>query len=56
MAKDKLFSGEASEPFWDALNRIGDAGTFDDVEALFYVLCCKLQEMENRIEQLEGGE
>ena len=45
-----IFSGNNSIEMW---NEINDAKSIKDLRGALYTVCCKLQEAELRIEQLE---
>lgn len=42
-----IFSGERSAQMWDEINR---AKTVDDLKNAIYVVCCKLQELESKLD------
>jgi len=41
-----IFSGKASEKMWDSINEVE---TVEDLRSALYDVCCKLQELEDRI-------
>lgn len=47
--KKLVFSGPASEPFWDAVNSIGN----EKKNCLLYSYGCRAQELENEIRDLK---
>lgn len=44
--KSKLFSGGNSVAMWEMIN---SANTVDDLRKALYVVCCRLQDLEDRI-------
>lgn len=50
MSKVKIFSGEDSVEIW---HRINSAKTIRDLTDVLYAICCKLQEFESRVEELQ---
>jgi len=50
MKKSEIFSGENSREMWDAIN---NAKTIRDLKDALYSICCKLQEFETRVKELE---
>lgn len=49
LTADRIFGGKYSEDMWDAIN---NAKTKDDLRAALYFVCCRLQELEARIERM----
>lgn len=47
--KDKIFSGDSSTPLWKEINNIK---TIKDAKYALYHVCCKLQELESKIDKL----
>ena len=44
----RIFSGEYSRDMWDEIN---NAKTIADLRRALYCICCRLQELESRIEK-----
>jgi hypothetical protein len=44
----RLFSGEASQKMWDGINK---AQTVEDVKWALYEVCCRMQELEGKIDK-----
>jgi hypothetical protein len=49
---DRIFSGKYSEDMWKAIN---NAETKNDLRLALYFVCCRLQELESRIEKTRNG-
>lgn len=47
--KNKIFSGDDSEDMWDSIN---NAKTFDELRGALYFVCCKLQNLESKLNPL----
>jgi hypothetical protein len=47
-----IFSGDESRTFWNAINSIDNMSTGDDIQNVFYLMGCKLQELESKIEYI----
>lgn len=50
MAKSRIFSGDYSRDMWDAIN---NAKSKDDIKGALYLIGCRLQEFESRVENME---
>ena len=48
MKKHPIFSGEFSRDMWEVIN---SARTVEDLEIALYFVCCRLQELESRLER-----
>ena len=46
--KHPIFSGEYSRDMWEVIN---SARTVEDLEIALYFVCCRLQELESRLER-----
>jgi hypothetical protein len=46
--KQKIFSGVSSNPMWDAIN---NAKTIADLREALYIVCCRLQELEDKVKE-----
>jgi len=44
----EIFSGEYSKPMWDDIN---NAKTIKDLRLALYFVCCRLQELECKLER-----
>ena len=47
-----IFSGDYSVPMWDAIN---DAKKLSDLREALYFVCCKIQELETKVDEHEYG-
>jgi hypothetical protein len=48
MKNKKIFSGNESKDFWDAIN---NAKSIADLKIAMYITGCKLQELEDKISE-----
>ena len=48
----RIFSGARSETMWKL---IGEAEDIEDMKAALYVVCCRMQEFETRLEGAENA-
>lgn len=48
---ERIFSGDYSKPMWDAIN---NGKKTNDFRWALYLVCCRLQELEARMEQLRA--
>jgi len=48
-SKPRIFYGDASKRLWNKINNISDDALGDTI----YLLGCKLQELEHRLEEVE---
>ena len=47
-----IFSGEKSRKLWDNINNLGPLHTCEDVGDVLYDICCHLQELETKYDDL----
>lgn len=47
--KNRIFSGSDSKDMWFSLN---DAKTFNELQEALYFVCCRLQNLEDKLEPL----
>ena len=45
----KIFSGNESNKMWREIGKIDNLSTMDDVHNVLYSICCKIQELEDRM-------
>ena len=45
---EKIFSGDYSKDMWDSIN---NAKTIADLREALYFVCCRLQELESKLEE-----
>lgn len=53
MEKETIFSGENSRDLWNAINKLDSKSKGDKIRDVIYFVCCKLQELEDKIEEKE---
>lgn len=55
MKQEKIFSGERSRDMWDDINKLchDPDPDLENVGDLLYLIGCRLQELESRLEKVE---
>lgn len=52
--KQKIFSGDYSREMWDAINALDATSTGDDTSEVLYLIGCRLQELESKVDKKVG--
>ena len=52
---DCIFSGDYSVGMWAAINALDAISTGDQVGDVLYLVCCRLQEFETRINKMRSN-
>ena len=47
---EEIFSGEYSKKMWEAINT---AETVEDIQDALYFVCCRIQELESKYDNLK---
>lgn len=48
--EQRIFSGEESERMWQIIGDLDDTSTFCEVGTAIYLLACKCQELEEKLQ------
>lgn len=49
---NKIFSGTHSKDMWSKIN---NAKTVKDLAEALFIVCCRIQELENKIDNIKDG-
>lgn len=52
---ERIFSGEYSRDMWGKINAIDELSNGRQVGDALYLICCRLQELEYRIEKMRSN-
>ena len=52
---ERIFYGDYSRDMWAAINALDALSTGEQVHDVLYLICCRLQELESRIDKMRSS-